>query len=63
MMDIKAHMERKMTQLAEEIPGRLQREVKNLEGRESHMWRESLTKQATMMDNITRMREQVKLRQ
>lgn len=26
------------------------------------MWRESLTKQATMMDNITRMRENVKLR-
>jgi hypothetical protein len=50
-------MDRKMTQIAEEIPGRLQREVKNMEGRESHMWRESLAKQNSMMDNIARMRE------
>ena len=44
ILDIRAQMERKMTQIAEEIPGRLQREVKNMEGRESHMWRESLAK-------------------
>ena len=27
------------------------------------MWRESLTKQATMMDTLSRMREQLKLKQ
>ena len=44
LMDLKASLDRKVTQLQEEIPGRLQREVKNLEGRDSHMWRESLSK-------------------
>ena len=31
-----------------------------MEGRDSHMWRESLSKQATIMDTLTRLREQVK---
>ena len=41
----------------------MQREVKNIEGRDSHMWRESLSKQATMMENIARLREQIKGKQ
>lgn len=34
-----------------------------MESRDSHMWRESLSKQATMMDNITRLKDQMKLKQ
>jgi len=34
--------------------------MKNLEGRDSHMWRESLSKQTTLMDTVNRMRDQVK---
>ena len=60
LLDLRATLDRKVTQLAEELPGRLQREVKNMEGRDSHMWRESLSKQATIMDTLTRLREQVK---
>ena len=60
ILDLKATLDRRVTQLQEEIPGRLQREVKNIEGRDSHMWRESLSKQATMMENIARLREQMK---
>lgn len=56
-------MDRKVTQLSEEIPSRLQREVKNLESRDSHMWRESLSKQSTMMDNISRLKDQWKVKQ
>jgi hypothetical protein len=63
LLDLKATLDRKVTQLQEEIPGRLQREVKNIEGRDSHMWRESLSKQASMMENIARLREQIKGKQ
>ena len=59
-MDLRASLDRKVTQLAEELPGRLQREVKNIEGRDSHMWRESLSKQATLMESVNRMKDQVK---
>ena len=57
ILDLRASLDRKVTQLSEELPGRLQREVKNLEGRDSHMWRESLAKQATLMETVTRMRD------
>ena len=63
LMDSRSTFDRRVTQLTEELPGRLQRELKNLEGRDSHMWRESLSKQATMMETLTRLRESTKAKQ
>ncbi len=40
MMDLKSSLERRITQLFEEIPTRLQRELKNIESRDTHLWKD-----------------------
>jgi len=39
MMDVKSSLERRIAQLYEEIPSRLQRELKTLEDKDSQMWK------------------------
>jgi phage terminase Nu1 subunit (DNA packaging protein) len=44
MLDLKSSMERRISQLVEEIPTRLQRELKNIESRDTHLWKDSSAK-------------------
>jgi len=41
----------------------LQRELKNIESRDLHLWKDNSQKMAALMETVTRMREQAKARQ
>jgi len=43
-MDLKSSIDRRLAQIIEEIPTRLQRELKNIENRDTHLWKDNNAK-------------------
>ena len=44
MLDLKSIFERRVNQLAEEMPSRMQRELKTIESRDIHQWKDNSQK-------------------
>ena len=63
LMDLKSAYDRRLAQIVEEIPTRLQRELKNIESRDSHLWKENLAKQSQMVESFTQIRDQMRQKQ
>lgn len=55
-------MDRRLTQIIEEMPSKLQREIKNIEARDSNLWKDSQAKQATLIETVTKMRDLIKIK-
>lgn len=56
LMDLKASVDRRFAQIIEEVPSRLQREIKHMESRDNHLWKDNQAKIGQLIDAVTRMR-------
>lgn len=44
LLDLKSSFDRRVAQLIEEIPTRLQRELKSIADRDTHLWKDNIAK-------------------
>ncbi|CDW87201.1 UNKNOWN [Stylonychia lemnae] len=63
LLDLKSSIDRRLAQIIEEIPTRLQRELKNIENRDNHLWKDNNGKMTQIIETVTRIRDQVKVKQ
>ena len=60
LLDLKASFERRLSQLLEEVPNRMSREFKLIEGRDAALWKENNSKLIGYSDEIILLKESMK---